>query len=377
MKSAFIATCPDSDEATIVVLGVTTLDEFRAAAAAQGLIRTCDDEEGYEFCKPLQAFAVVKPEGVWDLGASADTPGALPAMVATARWVDFTSCQCEGCPVHEGTHKPAEAVHQIAEPAASVEKQIEDVIGMIHNAIEEPAKGIDRVNVVDRIEKSIRTLLSSAQSMQPKHATQACNLASPLEVERFADALRTVCTDMVAIGNGQHALSDVARDKVEALQGVLFSAAPQAVQAAEEMRVCNNEECSWIGPLSETYGYKHFTAKLCPECKETTELAAPAHPAQGVPVQEVQAAIDRFDAYFRSANGVPPNARVSVPTAEWQELRAMLSTHPTQQGMDAIAALQKVRDIAVSALLTGSLDRQDWIDDMDRIAAQAKLGGAA
>ena len=49
-------------------------------------------------------------------------------------------------------------------------------------------------------------------------------------------------------------------------------------------------------------------------------------------------------------------------------------THPTQQGMDAIAALQKVRDIAVSALLTGSLDRQDWIDDMDRIAAQVKQG---
>lgn len=43
--------------------------------------------------------------------------------------------------------------------------------------------------------------------------------------------------------------------------------------------------------------------------------------------------IDHFDAYFRSANNVPPNARISVPTAEWQELRAALAnlaTSPTQ-----------------------------------------------
>ena len=118
MQSAFIATCPNSNEAVIVVLGVTTVSEFRAAAAAQGLIRTCDDEEGYEFYKPLQAWAVLTPEGTWDLGASSDAPDALPAMVATARWVSITSCQCEACPVKDGTHQPAEALHQIAEPDA-------------------------------------------------------------------------------------------------------------------------------------------------------------------------------------------------------------------------------------------------------------------
>lgn len=47
--------------------------------------------------------------------------------------------------------------------------------------------------------------------------------------------------------------------------------------------------------------------------------AAPQKPDQ------FHTALDRFDAYFRSANGVPPNARISVPTAEWQELRAMLA----------------------------------------------------
>ena len=42
--------------------------------------------------------------------------------------------------------------------------------------------------------------------------------------------------------------------------------------------------------------------------------------------EPVMFVIDRFDAYFRSANGVPPNARISVPTSEWQELRALLAT---------------------------------------------------
>ena len=50
----------------------------------------------------------------------------------------------------------------------------------------------------------------------------------------------------------------------------------------------------------------------------TTE-AAPA-----VLPEPLKFAIDRFDAYFRSANGVPPNARISVPTSEWQALRALL-----------------------------------------------------
>ena len=50
--------------------------------------------------------------------------------------------------------------------------------------------------------------------------------------------------------------------------------------------------------------------------------------AQIAPVQlpePVMFAIDRFDAYFRSANAVTPNARISVPTSEWQALRALLA----------------------------------------------------
>ena len=109
---------------------------------------------------------------------------------------------------------------------------------------------------------------------------------------------------------------------------------------------------------------------------------AATKPAQAVPSDDdaFQAAIDMLHSarveldLLREALNVPVEPHQSLFE---RVLDAAKATHPTQQGMDAIAALQKVRDIAVSALLTGSLDRQDWIDDMDRIAAQAKQGGAA
>lgn len=97
-----------------------------------------------------------------------------------------------------------------------------------------------------------------------------------------------------------------------------------------------------------------LTKKRAKERYQALLALAATQPADGAPAQEVQAAIDRFDAYFRSANGVPPNARVTVPTAEWQELRAMLSTHPTQQGMDAFRALyDSVVHSIDEGLLTG------------------------
>ena len=79
------------------------------------------------------------------------------------------------------------------------------------------------------------------------------------------------------------------------------------------------------------------------EAQLEAKQAAPQKPDQ------FHAALDRFDAYFRSANGVPPNARISVPTAEWQELRAMLAAQadpgwkrvpvePTEKMQRAIAA---------------------------------------
>lgn len=43
-------------------------------------------------------------------------------------------------------------------------------------------------------------------------------------------------------------------------------------------------------------------------------------------MMDVEKQIDDFDAYFRSANGVNPNARISVPTEEWAALREALKT---------------------------------------------------
>lgn len=57
--------------------------------------------------------------------------------------------------------------------------------------------------------------------------------------------------------------------------------------------------------------------------------------------------IERFDVYFRSANGVPPNARISVPTAEWQELRAAL-TGPAAGA--ATAAVPEFNHVATNKL---------------------------
>lgn len=41
--------------------------------------------------------------------------------------------------------------------------------------------------------------------------------------------------------------------------------------------------------------------------------------------QQVLQAITEFNRYFTSANGAAPNARISVPTAEWQALHTMLA----------------------------------------------------
>lgn len=70
-------------------------------------------------------------------------------------------------------------------------------------------------------------------------------------------ALSAVITDLIGmIGHGEG--SEEAKEDDQ--------------EPTEERRVCNNAECEWEGPRSETYHYKNSTdAALCPECKETTE----------------------------------------------------------------------------------------------------------
>jgi hypothetical protein len=44
----------------------------------------------------------------------------------------------------------------------------------------------------------------------------------------------------------------------------------------EQIRVCNNDECNWVGWLSDCVHPKHVDSLcLCPECKETTEYLSP------------------------------------------------------------------------------------------------------
>jgi hypothetical protein len=246
MQSAFIATCPNSNEAAIVVLGVTTVSEFRAAAAAQGLIRTCDDEEGYEFYKPLQAWAVLTPEGTWDLGASSDTPDALPAMVATARWVSITSCQCEACPMKDGTHKPAGALLQIGEPKSSVNQVDEAINSLLRAALIEGGCSAERV-IEAREETNLRraelrTLLSTPQPCSRSHPheemTPMCELRT--EIARLTNALARAEAQLAAPHPlHQHLLHMLgAKDHEDAgciiarLHALELAAAPQAVQAA-------------------------------------------------------------------------------------------------------------------------------------------------
>lgn len=44
------------------------------------------------------------------------------------------------------------------------------------------------------------------------------------------------------------------------------------VQCSEELRSCNNDDCDWVGPISQTVHPKHVPEMiLCPVCNETTE----------------------------------------------------------------------------------------------------------
>ena len=133
--------------------------------------------------------------------------------------------------------------------------------------------------------------------------------------------------------------------------------------------------------LTERVLWKELTA-IRAALAATPEAAAPV-----VLPEPVMFAIDRFDAYFRSANGVPPNARISVPTSEWQALRALLAAggqaqavqHPDDVAVDVLAGLMKAKlakqrskgyggwdtDCTrerLSELLRGHVDKGDPVD---------------
>lgn len=141
-------------------------------------------------------------------------------------------------------------------------------------------------------------------------------------------------------------------------------------QQPEALRLAESYEATCLR------GHLVVAAELRSQHARIVELEAQLAAAQQAVQPDWRATmkdmVDAMRLYEMDVDGPAPEKH----RAMMNRAKKLLATHPTQQGMDAIAALQKVRDIAVSALLTGSLDRQDWIDDMDRIAAQAKQGGA-
>lgn len=337
MQSAFIATCPNSNEAVIVVLGVTTVSEFRAAAAAQGLIRTCDDEEGYEFYKPLQAWAVLTPEGTWDLGASSDAPDALPAMVATARWVSITSCQCEACPVNEGTHKPAGALLQIDEPKSSVNQVDEAINSLLRAALIEGGCSAERV-IEAREETNLRraelrTLLSTPQPCSRSHPheemTPMCELRT--EIARLTNALARAEAQLAAAPQAVPA---------RVIAGAVFDFAGYLTTLPHKEAIhCSeaHEAAPMVEAITEWCKRRNLTTDGAKVETWRDHLAeAPAHPAEGVPEQAAKLPPLPEPTAFLVCKGSEVTARAwNVDQMRAYAAAALAATHPPQQGMDA------------------------------------------
>ena len=303
---------------------------------------------------------------------------------------------CNNCPVNDG-YKPAEAVHEIAEPKTAAIYYAD----LLENG--------EWINYATRAESAAELRRQHARiaelEAQLAAAQQAVQAAQDLEsIEKYRMQMVGISTAALGYwkeGDAIHpdydtvALRDVAQ--LYAKYDALYKAAHPAEGAPAQA-----EPFMWA--IQEPGGSAYMDKNCVSTSRGIVEaevdglnlgLDADDEPYKVVPVylaatQPAQAVPSDDDA-FQAAIDMLHSARVeldllrealNVPVEPHQSLfervlDAAKATHPTQQGMDAIAALQKVRDIAVSALLTGSLDRQDWIDDMDRIAAQAKQGEQA
>lgn len=113
----------NEDETLFVAIGVDSIEAFEQAVIANKLTGEDPQDPDYAYDKPLQAWAVLTLSG-WSLDAASATPGARPAMVATAFWVGEehrSTSKCTSCAVQQGTHVPAGGVMQIQEPTMPYE----------------------------------------------------------------------------------------------------------------------------------------------------------------------------------------------------------------------------------------------------------------
>jgi hypothetical protein len=112
----------------------------------------------------------------------------------------------------------------------------------------------------------------------------------------------------------------------------LLAAAPQPPEA--ERRVCNNDECGWIGQIDETVHPKHDASTLlCPECHETTELAMAAVAA---PVQ-----LPEPDSYLFQHEETGLTQYVEAQQVEW----GFEKNNPRWKRVSEAYSAQKVRQL--------------------------------
>lgn len=113
---------------------------------------------------------------------------------------------CKTCPVSTGTHKPAEAVHQIAEPAAPVVKPIKDAIdALVMAAFTEGGCSEHRMSEA-RIQtelrkKELRTLIAATQPA-----------AQGMDAQALKQSFREYLSVSEHIDAGGHAMDSIATD---------------------------------------------------------------------------------------------------------------------------------------------------------------------
>lgn len=310
----------------------------------------------------------------------------------------MNNTECTKCPVATGTHKPADAVHQIAEPPAQQPEPIGDVfckgsLALGSGCMRCGRCAVDLAARVKELEKSESNLIA-----QRDHCEEVIDRMADAVLGKdrhewtsaydYMDAAQEV-EDRVAELESQ--LEAVGAGGVEALRGNIakslgafdhanslrsmqsetgaictsdaMAAAPQAVQATTE------------SVLIDGVAYEVHAEVAAELLRLHIELQqSPAHPAEAVPE-------DGFELWW--ADHMPKSTQTEAWSA-WVALHQ--STHPTQQGMDALNQAIEAMQLALSShgVQLLSYPPQDaWssrrVDEKLRtaisaLAAQAKQG---
>ena len=255
---------------------------------------------------------------------------------------------CKTCPVKDGTHKPAEAVHEIAEPKT----QQPDVLRLA-----------DWLN----------------QGGWPSYVPQEAAAELRRQHARIADLEAQL--DAIGAGGVEPLRKPAAAQQaVQAKVPEGWKRVPIEPTAAMVEAIMSEGEVDAINRLApclrpiflERAGIvSRYTAMLA---------AAPAHPAEGVPEQAAKLPPLPEPTAFLVCKGSEVTARAwNVDQMRSYAAAALAATQPAAQGIDALLAnvarkvVSELADSPVSAFKT----LQRAVDDCAALAAQAKQGGAA